>query len=120
VRAARGKKVELSGLKKIRRHVLVCEHKDCLKRGGKESLKELKQALRDAGARERVLITEVDCLDQCDDGPVMVVYPEGVWYGGVDAAGAREIAEKHLRGEVASGCRILRDMRGDAGKEAKG
>jgi sirohydrochlorin cobaltochelatase len=105
------------GLKKIRRHVLVCEHKDCLKRGGKESLRELKQALRDAGERERVLITKVDCLDQCDDGPVMVVYPEGVWYGEVDGRCAREIAEKHSGGGVAEGCRILRDMRGDAGRE---
>ncbi len=97
--------------------MLVCEHKDCVRRGGKESLKELKHALRDAGARERVLITKVDCLDQCDDGPVMVVYPEGVWYGEVDASGAREIAEKHLSGGVAAGPRILRDMRGDAGRE---
>ena len=97
--------------------MLVCEHKDCLKRGGKESLRELKQALRDAGARERVLITKVDCLDQCDDGPVMVVYPEGVWYGEVDAKCAREIAERHLNGETARGCRILRNMRGEAGRE---
>ncbi len=109
----------MAGLKKIRRHVLVCEHKDCLKRGGKESLKELKHALKEAGARERVLITKVDCLDQCDDGPVMVVYPEGVWYGEVDGPCAREIAETLAKGEVAGGCRILRDMRGDgdAGRE---
>ncbi|HEU4593575.1 MAG TPA: (2Fe-2S) ferredoxin domain-containing protein [Pyrinomonadaceae bacterium] len=109
----------MAGLKKIRRHVLVCEHKDCLKRGGKESLRELKHALKEAGARERVLITKVDCLDQCDDGPVMVVYPEGVWYGEVDGHCAREIAETLARGEVAGRCRILRDMRGDgdAGRE---
>ncbi len=112
-----GGKPEVSGLKKIRRHVLACEHKDCLKRGGKESLKELKQALKDAGQRERVLITKVDCLDQCDDGPVMVVYPEGVWYGEVDGPCAREIAAKLLSGGVAEGCRILHDMRDGAGRE---
>lgn len=105
----------MSGLKKIRTHVLACEHKDCLKRGGRESLKELKQALRDAGARERVLITKVDCLDQCDEGPVMVVYPEGVWYGGVDEACAREIVEAHVGGgRPPARCKILRDMREDA------
>jgi len=114
---------QLSGLKKIRTHILVCEHKDCLKRGGKESLKELKHALRDSGSRERVLITKVDCLDQCDDGPVMVVYPEGVWYGEVDGPCARKIAERHSGGGRdmgeghAAGCRILRDMSADAGSE---
>jgi len=109
----------LSGLKKIRTHVLACEHKDCLKRGGRESLREVKHALREAGARERVLIAKVDCLDQCDEGPVMVVYPEGVWYGRVDEACAREIAEKHIGGDgrPAAGCKILRDMRGDAGRK---
>jgi (2Fe-2S) ferredoxin len=107
----------VSGLKKIRTHILVCEHKDCLKRGGKESLRALKHALRESGSRERVLITKVDCLDQCDEGPVMVVYPEGVWYGGVDEACAREIAVKHLGEGNVAGCKILRDMRGDAGRE---
>ena len=72
-----------------------------------------------------MLITKVDCLDQCDDGPVMVVYPEGVWYGEVDGPCAREIVEEHAgegreAGEGrAAGCRILRDMRADAGREGR-
>ncbi len=115
-----GAEKRLSGLKKIRTHILACEHKDCLKRGGRESLRELKQALRDAGTRDRVLITKVDCLDQCDEGPVMVVYPDGVWYGGVDEACARRIAEKHVgEGRTADGCKILRDFRRDTRGDAE-
>ncbi len=114
----------MSGLKKIETHVLVCVHKDCEKRGGAEALKELKRALKETGRRGRVMISKVDCFDQCDDGPVMVVYPEGVWYGRVDAACAREIAVRHVGGDGAgrpAGCRVLRDMRrgggGGAGDE---
>lgn len=108
----------MSGLKKIRTHVLVCVHKDCEKRGGPEALKELKRALREAGRRGSVMVSKVDCFDQCDDGPVMVVYPEGVWYGRVDQRCARAIAERHVIGEGgdnanAAGCRVLRDMRRD-------
>ena len=104
----------MSGLRKITNHVLVCVHKDCEKRGGPEALKELKRALREAGQRSRVMVSKVDCFDQCDDAPVMVVYPEGVWYGRVDASCAREIAERHVGGDGVgrpAGCRVLRDMR---------
>lgn len=103
----------MSGLKKVRKHVLVCEHKDCARGGGKEALKELKSALKEAGLRDEVMVTKVDCFDQCERGPVFVVYPEGVWYGGVDERGAREIAERHIRGGgTAARCEVLRDMRG--------
>ncbi len=41
------------------------------------------------------------CLDRCAEGPVAVVYPEGVWYSYVDEEDVREIVERHLgRGEV--------------------
>ncbi|HWS52923.1 MAG TPA: (2Fe-2S) ferredoxin domain-containing protein [Pyrinomonadaceae bacterium] len=102
----------MPGLKKIKKHVLVCDHKDCARGGGKEALRELKSALRESGLRDEVLITKVDCFDQCEHAPVMVVYPEGVWYGEVDERGAREIAERHIRGGgAAARCEVLRDMR---------
>jgi len=109
---------KVSGLKKIRTHVLACVHKDCEKRGGPEALKELKRALREAGRRGSVLVSKVECFDQCDDAPVMVVYPEGVWYGRVDERAAREIAETHVVKERADAaraarCKVLRDMRRD-------
>ena len=108
----------MSGLKKIRKHVLACEDKDCAKGGGKEALRELKGALKEAGLREQVLVTKVNCFNQCEHAPVFVVYPDGVWYGGVDERGARDIAERHLRdGGAAARCRVLRDMRGGAGGE---
>lgn len=110
----------MSGLSKVKTHILVCEHKDCLKRGGREAHRELKAALRESGLRPRVLVTKVDCLDQCDDGPVMVVYPEGVWYGRVGERAAREIVARHAAegGDGGrAGCKVLREMRGGGGAE---
>jgi (2Fe-2S) ferredoxin len=41
------------------------------------------------------------CLDQCAFGPVVVVYPDNVWYGRVTVADVDEIIERHIRrGEV--------------------
>jgi sirohydrochlorin cobaltochelatase len=101
----------LSKLKKISHHVLVCNHKTCLKQGGKASAKALKRAVKERGLSEQVMITKVKCLDQCGRGPVMVVYPEGVWYGGVDEESAREIVAEHLEKGRAVEERVLRDMR---------
>ncbi len=86
----------MAKLKKVTHHVLVCAHKHCLKRGGRDAGRELKRALKELPPDRRALITAVDCLDQCDDGPVVVVYPDGVWYGDVDEEAAREIAEEHV------------------------
>jgi len=106
----------VSKLRKINAHVLVCRHKTCLRQGGKTSAKALKRALKERGLRERVMITKVECLDQCGRGPVMVVYPSGVWYGGVDKDAAREIVTEHLEKGHAVAPIVLRDMR-DAERE---
>jgi (2Fe-2S) ferredoxin len=98
-------------LRKIEKHVLVCEHKDCEKRGGRDAYKSLKGALKEAGLRERVMVSRVGCFDQCDDGPVVVVYPEGVWYGRVDERGAAEIVARQVAEGRPAGCKVLRDLR---------
>ena len=48
-----------------------------------------------------VLVTPTGCLGPCGEGPVIVVYPEGVWYVGVQPNDVNEIVEKHmLKGEI--------------------
>lgn len=91
--------------------MLVCTHKTCLKQGGKASLKALKHALKERDLRDEVMITKIDCLDQCGRGPVMVVYPDGVWYGGVDEETAREIVTEQLENGRVIEKRVLHEMR---------
>ena len=43
-----------------------------------------------------VRINSAGCLDRCGEGPVMVVYPEGVWYTFSDEADVEEIVQEHL------------------------
>ncbi|MBA2731315.1 MAG: (2Fe-2S) ferredoxin domain-containing protein [Acidobacteria bacterium] len=101
----------MSKLRKLSAHVLVCNHITCLRRGGKASAKTLKRALKDRDLSAQVLVTKVKCLDQCGRGPVMVVYPDGVWYGGVDEETARAIVREHLEEGHAVEKRVLHDMR---------
>ena len=102
----------MSKLRKISGHVLVCKHKTCLRQGGKGAARALKRAIKERGLGKQVMLTKVKCLDQCGRGPVVVVYPDGVWYGGVDEGCAREIVAEHLEHGRAVEKRVLHDMRG--------
>ncbi|MBY0340225.1 MAG: NAD(P)H-dependent oxidoreductase subunit E [Rhodocyclaceae bacterium] len=57
--------------------------------------KDKVKALKLAG-EGKVRINSAGCLDRCDQGPVMVVYPEAVWYTFVDKEDIDEIIESHL------------------------
>ena len=101
----------MSRLKKLDAHLLVCAHKTCRKQGAAHAARELKRALKAHDLRRSVIVTEVDCLDQCGRGPLVVVYPDGVWYGKVDAKRAVEIVEQHIKAGRVNERNVLRDMR---------
>jgi (2Fe-2S) ferredoxin len=55
----------------------------------------------------RVRINTAGCLDRCEEGPVVVVYPEGTWYTYVDKVDIDEILEQHvIHGRVVERLRI--------------
>jgi len=59
----------------------------------------VKQRTRDLdlAGQGGVRINTAGCMDRCQEGPVIVVYPEGVWYTYVDREDLDEIIEEHLR-----------------------
>jgi (2Fe-2S) ferredoxin len=57
-----------------------------------------KAALAARGLKSRVRANEAGCLDQCEHGPTVVVYPDGTWYGFVTVEDVEEIVESHLVG----------------------
>lgn len=54
----------------------------------------------DLNGAGKVRVNKAGCLDRCEEGPVAVVYPEGVWYTYVDREDIDEIVESHLRDGV--------------------
>ncbi|HVF65294.1 MAG TPA: (2Fe-2S) ferredoxin domain-containing protein [Casimicrobiaceae bacterium] len=52
-------------------------------------------------------INKSGCLDRCEEGPVLVVYPDNVWYTYVDQSDIDEIIDRHLvAGEIVERLRI--------------
>ncbi len=45
----------------------------------------------------RIRINSAGCLDRCEEGPVIVIYPEGTWYTYVDESDLDEVIEEHLK-----------------------
>lgn len=84
-----------------RRHVLVCTGGFCAPEGrGRELYEELARLLEREGllfGPARVKRGETPCLGVCAGGPVVVVYPEGIWYGGVTRELLEQIVTQHLR-----------------------
>jgi (2Fe-2S) ferredoxin len=95
----------------LQRHIFVCvnertanDPKGCCKlRGGAEVRDRLKAELAARGLSKVIRANNAGCLDQCQHGVAIVVYPEQVWYGGVTPDDIPEIVENHLiGGEIVS------------------
>ncbi len=82
------------------KHVFVCSRgKACPVDGpAVEIHTRLKDLVAQAGLNTRIRINHAGCMDQCGHGPVVVVYPENVWYAGLKLEDAEIIFTEHLVG----------------------
>jgi len=103
----------------FKHHVFFCtnqrsEGECCAVHGAQDARDYMKKRCNALGihGEGNVRINAAGCLDRCSRGPVMVIYPEGVWYTWVDREDLDEIIERHL----VAGERVER-LRVSAGKQ---
>lgn len=85
-------------------HVFVCLNQRangeacCMDKGAEAAFEYMKARVKKLGlsGAGKVRINRAGCLDRCGEGPVMVVYPQAVWYTFVDNEDIDEIIECHL------------------------
>lgn len=86
----------------FRFHIFVCTQQkpegsiSCAASRSSEVLEALDRAVQARGLLHEVQLTTCGCMGLCDEGPVMVAYPEGVWYRRVQPADVGEILDSHL------------------------
>ncbi len=79
-----------------RKQVLVCGGTGCTSSGSKKVLKALEDALEENGIKD-VLVVRTGCFGLCSLGPIMIVYPEGVFYSQATPEGVKRIVKEHLK-----------------------
>jgi (2Fe-2S) ferredoxin len=90
---------------KFTKHVFICTNdkdapkKSCGSESGMKLVDAFKEQLKEKGLLQTIRAQKTGCLDCCAQGPTMVVYPEGVFYGNVQLSDVAEIVDKHLVGE---------------------
>jgi (2Fe-2S) ferredoxin len=99
----------------FRHHVFMCVNKRengaacCANLGSLEASESAKRRLKSLSfsARSQARINMTGCLNRCGQGPILVVYPEGVWYRYDTQEDIEEIIDRHVgHGEVVERLRV--------------
>jgi len=91
---------------KLKAHIFVCTNervadhpRGCCKAKNSEALVEaFKKELEKSGMKGKVRAQRAGCLDTCEFGASVVVYPDDVWYGKVELEDVSEIVNSHIKG----------------------
>jgi len=94
---------------RFKKHIFICtnirppEHPkgSCGGKGAEELRDKFKKRIAELGLSKFVRVNSAGCLDACEHGISLVIYPEAVWYGGVKEEDIAKIINEHLlKGKV--------------------
>ena len=81
----------------------------CMDKGAEAAFNHMKARIKKLGlnGKDKVRINRAGCLDRCNEGPLLVIYPQAIWYTFVDNDDIEEIITSHLmRNEVVARLKI--------------
>ena len=96
-----------------RAHVLCCGGTDCTASGSAQIKERFEQLIKEKGLEKEIKVISTGCFGLCEDGPVVVVYPDGTCYSHVKPEDVAEIVGEHL----VKGRPVQRLIRGNEKKQ---
>ncbi|OEH84642.1 2Fe-2S ferredoxin [Desulfuribacillus stibiiarsenatis] len=91
---------------KPKKHIFVCSSSRingqqkgfCHSKDSVNLVETFMEELMDRGISGEVMVTNTGCLAICEKGPIVIVYPENIWYGNVSDDDVEEILDEHIEG----------------------
>ncbi len=80
-------------------HLFFCTGSKCLGKGSEELKLLAQQKLAQSAEANEILITKSGCLDQCDYGPIALLYPEGKWFSSLDEKSTSLMIDQIVNGQ---------------------
>lgn len=106
-------------MQRYKKHIFVCENKRpeghprgcCAEKGSVEIRELFKKRLKELGLNSEIRANAAGCLDACEFGVSVVVYPEQIWYGGVKYDDIEEIIQSHFINDKPVERLLIKDKR---------
>lgn len=106
-------------MKRFDKHIFICENKRpeghprgcCAEKGSVEIREKFKSRIKALGLNSSIRANASGCLDACEFGVSVVVYPEQIWYGKVTMNDVEEIIQSHLINNIPVERLMIRDSR---------
>ncbi len=83
-------------LTKVNKIIFMCSGATCHKKGSEQTIVALRACIKDKGLTEQVHTIKTLCTGQCESGPMMLVYPDGIWYKEMTVGHAENLVTQHL------------------------
>jgi (2Fe-2S) ferredoxin len=93
-------------MEKPKKHIFVCSSSRmtgqmkgvCIQQESASIINLFIEEVQERGLDGDVMVTNTGCLQICDKGPIVIVYPDNVWYGKVSPDDVEEIMDSHIEG----------------------
>ena len=91
-------------MEKPERHIFVCSSSRingqqqgvCFKKDGVQIVAKFMDEIEDRDLEGEVMVSNTGCFGICEEGPIVAVYPDGIWYGKVTPGDVEEIMDSHI------------------------
>ncbi|MCU0443838.1 MAG: hypothetical protein MUE85_02900 [Microscillaceae bacterium] len=94
----------IKNLLDIEKHLFICNGGTCMRNGSEECTAKIREYIKDEGLETIIHTTKTYCNGRCEDAPILIQMPEGIWYKNITP----ELARKFVRECLVKG-KILED-----------
>lgn len=86
----------IKDITKVKKHLFLCNGDSCIRNGAKESTMAIRECIKKLELQKEVHTTRTLCNGRCDDGPIVIIQPDGVWYKQITCDKAEELVTEQI------------------------